>query len=500
MANKPSQITIPPENEVKNPNENKSKSCWHLLINTITNITVEPAIFLHFAGFLMAYVMVQSLIIRKVCLHRMNLTDEQCRIIINNKTMEEEAQGYATNFMMYKTVLDTLPSVFWGLFIGSWSDKFGRKYLLIVPNVGSCVSMLLLALVAYKTEWNENYILLSSAIFVLTGGMLVMDTGVMSYIADITTPEKRTLRYGLVSAAILCGAPVGLTIGGQIFKHFNYTYEPVFVISAAVFGLNVLYVAFFIRESVKVDIKKSRNMCLEFLNVENVKQTWVTFIKKRENNGRKQLFLLLLAVSVIFMPLYAKGSLTLTYTRLKFEWDEETFGHYQTADFVFNFLGLMLLLPLMSKLFKWQDITIGIISSFGKILSEILIGISVKGWMLFAAAPIFMLAALTSVIVKTMISRRVSASEQGKIISVISIAEGIVPIIGSAILTPVYNATKATNVKGAVYFVIAGLAVFPILVLIYISQQRKKIANPQTTSTLDLIPIDPVEVFSVDKY
>uniref|UniRef100_T1JHG5 Major facilitator superfamily (MFS) profile domain-containing protein n=1 Tax=Strigamia maritima TaxID=126957 RepID=T1JHG5_STRMM len=442
------------------------------LVNIITNITVEPAIFLHFVGLLMANVMDQSLIVHKVCIHRMNLSEEACRNLTDNETEQEEAQKYAANFMMFKTIMDTLPSIFWGLFIGSWSDKFGRKFLLTVPNIGAGVAMLLLALTAYKTEWDENYLLLSSTSFALTGSMLVMDTGVMSYIADITTPEKRTLRYGIVASALLCGAPVGTILGGQLFKFFNKTYEPVFLFGAGILFLNALY-------------------------------TFTTFIKKRKNNDRKHLFILLLTVGVSFMPTYAKNNLrfmytrlkfdwdevvisnystielvfnflaknnlTFMYTRLKFDWDEVVIPNYSTIELVFNFLGLMLVLPLLKKLFKWQDITIGVVSAIAKIISEVFIGVSVKGWMLFAASPLYLIAGLTSVIIRTMISKIVTSSEQGKISSVLNVCEAIAPIIGSIILNQIYNATVGTDFKGAIYMVTASLSAFPILVLIYIS-------------------------------
>jgi len=52
------------------------------------------------------------------------------------QAIETELQPYVANLFLARTLLESIVPAFCGLFIGSWSDHYGRKPLLIVSMIG----------------------------------------------------------------------------------------------------------------------------------------------------------------------------------------------------------------------------------------------------------------------------------------------------------------------------------------------------------------------------
>jgi MFS transporter, DHA1 family, tetracycline resistance protein len=94
---------------------------------------------------------------------------------------------------------------------GGLSDRFGRRPVLIVGLVGSTASYLMFAFA--HTYW----ILLVSRI---VAGAMGATVGVaQAYIADVTTPERRAHAMGLLGAAFAMGFILGPAIGGILSAH-----------------------------------------------------------------------------------------------------------------------------------------------------------------------------------------------------------------------------------------------------------------------------------------
>jgi MFS transporter, DHA1 family, tetracycline resistance protein len=77
--------------------------------------------------------------------------------------------------------------------LGRWSDHVGRKPLLIMSQVGTCLGFLLLAFAN-----SLPLIFLSRIIDGLTAGNLSL---AQAYISDVTRPEKRAAAFGKIGTA-----------------------------------------------------------------------------------------------------------------------------------------------------------------------------------------------------------------------------------------------------------------------------------------------------------
>ncbi len=93
---------------------------------------------------------------------------------------------------------------------GRWSDRIGRKPIILVGLMGSCLSYLAMALSTSLT-----------LLFVarIVGGIAGANIPTaQAYIADVTTPENRARGMGMVGAAFGLGFIFGPAIGGLLSR------------------------------------------------------------------------------------------------------------------------------------------------------------------------------------------------------------------------------------------------------------------------------------------
>jgi MFS transporter, DHA1 family, tetracycline resistance protein len=125
--------------------------------------------------------------------------------------------------------------------LGAISDRFGRKPVLGVSQLGSSAGYLLLGIASHWLGANPGLVLLlvyiSRIVDGFTGGNV---STAQAYIADITTKENRGKAMGLLGAAFGIGFSAGPAIGG-ILGHYNVAW-PAYV--AAVFSFIAAMMSF----------------------------------------------------------------------------------------------------------------------------------------------------------------------------------------------------------------------------------------------------------------
>jgi multidrug resistance protein len=89
---------------------------------------------------------------------------------------------------------------------GRWSDRIGRRPILLIGLAGSAISYLIFAFA--RGFWS---LLLSR---VIAGGMGATVNVAQAYLADITPLERRTKAMGLIGSAFGLGFVVGPALGG----------------------------------------------------------------------------------------------------------------------------------------------------------------------------------------------------------------------------------------------------------------------------------------------
>ena len=117
-----------------------------------------------------------------------------------------------------------VPPIIFALFIGPWSDRFGRKFLIIFPLFGYVFYNVwfLINVILFDTFVVE-YLMLEVIQFWF-GGFMCMFLGLYSYISDITDEKTRTIRIAILDFVFF----TGMSIGSGTYIHakiFAFTFE-----------------------------------------------------------------------------------------------------------------------------------------------------------------------------------------------------------------------------------------------------------------------------------
>lgn len=129
---------------------------------------------------------------------------------------------------------------------GKVSDNIGRKPVILVSLVGSAVSFALLGLVGSLTQL--LFIRIVHGVFSSTAFGTIFAAG-----ADISTKEDRAKVMGTIGAAFSLAIVFGPAIGG-ILSSVSIQFP--FFVSAAVATLNLVFVYFFVPETIKEKTRK----------------------------------------------------------------------------------------------------------------------------------------------------------------------------------------------------------------------------------------------------
>src|ERR1043166_222247 len=147
-------------------------------------------------------------------------------------------------------------SVMQFLFAPAWgrlSDRIGRRPVILISNAGSAISYALFAVASTMTGRSGLWVMLASRIFAgICGANLSVAN---AYIADITPPEKRTQKMGLIGMAFGFGFILGPALGGLSYRYGGLQ-APGWVASAFC-GANFLLGCFILAESFKPGVDRA---------------------------------------------------------------------------------------------------------------------------------------------------------------------------------------------------------------------------------------------------
>lgn len=128
---------------------------------------------------------------------------------------------YAQHFGASATVVGLLVSTYAlcqlvaGPILGNWSDRIGRKPLLIFSQIGTFIGFLILA--SANSLW---VVFLSRVIDGATAGNLSL---AQAYISDVTEPGNRAKAFGIIGIAFGIGFLLGPALSGFLSR-FGYIY------------------------------------------------------------------------------------------------------------------------------------------------------------------------------------------------------------------------------------------------------------------------------------
>lgn len=150
--------------------------------------------------------------------------------------------------------------------LGRLSDKYGRKKLLVLSQIGTFFGFILLAF-----AHNLTLLFISRAIDGLTGGNISI---AQAYIADVTNKKNRARGMGILGAAFGLGFIIGPVIGG-LLSQISFAVPAIF--AALISVVAILSTIFLLKETVD---PKTNNLKIP-LKQNSSKNVWQFVLNSR---------------------------------------------------------------------------------------------------------------------------------------------------------------------------------------------------------------------------
>ncbi|XP_031639064.1 proton-coupled folate transporter-like [Contarinia nasturtii] len=434
--------------------------------------------------------MFQTEIFQQSCMLKNN--ESICGLIANKQAPEElkhletELEIYVSKIFMVGTVLGSIFPVFISFFIVQWSDRFGRKPLLLSSFLGFFLSYALLCVISIASHYykiNPWFYVLAFIPLSIFGSPCTLSTGVYTYINDISLPQDRSLRLARLEAILLLGSIMGILT----FVYIKISTPVAFGCSTLCifFGLCCIY--FFVDESIKIEIEPIS--CIEKFRAlydwKHVADIFSTTFKRREHNGRILLWLVIATLVLAAFSSEGAASEHYLFVRDRFKWMPTDFALYSAFNMICKVFGNLIGIYVLHKMFGMPEIFVILISLFSAMTDHIFIGLADYSIQLYIAAVVFMIKVVSFPLCRSYLASLVPSSDIGKVFSVIKSLELLVTIAAVPLYTFIYDNTIATypgafNLFSAIIFIICILLMTTVF---YIRGKWQETANYERMTT-----------------
>jgi DHA1 family tetracycline resistance protein-like MFS transporter len=363
--------------------------------------------------------------------------------------LQEVGGGTLAQAAIWGGILSTTFAVMQFLFgpvMGGLSDRYGRRPVLLVALVVMALDYVLMALAG------AMWLLLLGR--VIGGITAATQSTAMAYMADISTPQERAARFGMVGAAFGAGFVLGPVTGGLLAE---YGTRAPFWVAAGLAAANAVFGYFVLKETVTPERQRPFN--------------W-----RRANplGALRALRALpgvtpLLAVYFIYYVGFAVYPAVWSYFgKAQFDWSPATIGlSLALFGIAMALIQGGLIRPILRGLGERGTVIAGQLAS---IISLVLIALVTSSTWVLVLTPLAALGGIIPPALQGIMSARVADNAQGELQGALTSASALAMILSPMVMTYTFaqftDAQAPVYLPGAPFLLAAGLSVIGLAVLL----------------------------------
>ena len=156
-------------------------------------------------------------------------------------------------------------------------------------------------------------------------------------------------------------------------------------------------------------------------SLDHVKDSFKVVFKKRADRSRR-LIVILVLVFVLHCLLMATTQIRTQYIKVYFTWADTTIlnswvARLNSVETALNAVATALFLPLLSQVFKLNDMVIALICVVSSFMGMSVLLMARAPWVLYIAITIQMFTSCTSTAIRAALSKIVQSQDTGKVCS-----------------------------------------------------------------------------------
>ena len=340
--------------------------------------------------------------------------------------------------------------------LGALSDRYGRRPILLVSLFVMGLDYIVMA--AAPTIW----LLLIARI--ISGVTAATYSTATAFIADITPPEERGRRFGLIGAGFGVGFVLGPLIGGLLA---TIDLHAPFYAAAALAFANMAFGYFVLPETVTDATRRP------FAFARANPFSALRAVSRLPAIRRTLLVFLILSIG---MGVYA--SIWSYFGQAAFGWSSTMVGVSLAVYGISFAIGQALLVgPLIRRFGEARAATFGMVMN---IITLVALGLTPVGWLALLITPFTALGGVTTPALQAIASRATPANAQGELQGVMSSLTAIATITAPLLMTNTFAAFTAPDaairLPGAPFLLAAVLMV--ICVTLHVAGMRAGATDP----------------------
>lgn len=134
----------------------KDQTNGQVFIEFMKLTKLDPYLFLQICAIVMQGVTITQLAEDKMCINQLHFPQEYCLTITSNhslnaKNISNSILVHANSLKNWQSAIETVPSTIVAIFLSYWLEKYPHymKAIMLLPNLGSILSILILLLNAF---------------------------------------------------------------------------------------------------------------------------------------------------------------------------------------------------------------------------------------------------------------------------------------------------------------------------------------------------------------
>lgn len=340
-----------------------------------------------------------------------------------------EISALVSIFHTYMTTLTAILSVFIVPYLASWSDRIGRRPILLwTMSCGILSLMITMICCTFPNQVNYKLFLVSAVLDGIGGSMGSMVVLCTSYTSDTIKDSFRAGALSILDACMFGGIAVGPLVGSFILSYTDHNLLGLFSFSMACQVFALLLMIFVVRESRSETarhkslsehlsrrksflINQRRRLSINDGDETTSSQNWTTgFVEKtreifhylnilgplkvlrfshiRDRRSRFNVFVLIMAQATLSEVVMASMPLVLLFSKVKFGWTSVENGYFISFLGFSRFFILSTIIPMALNIARRTcSHSATQVDAIDKRLVQVGLLFSVLGYFVLAEAP-----------------------------------------------------------------------------------------------------------------